>query len=64
MFRIINGVWVRQTPIILLSSKVTRSAPTFGVPGAAGLGCAGQLWLEFDLFGEAPLEDGRDLRPL
>lgn len=26
-------------------------------------GGTGQLWLEVDLLGEAPLDDGRDLRP-
>lgn len=41
-----------------------QSALTFGVPGIAGVGCVVQLWLELDLFGEAPLDDGRDLRPL
>lgn len=37
---------------------------TLGVLEPVGLGCAGQQWLELDLLGEVPLEDGRDLRPL
>lgn len=42
-----------------------RASLTLGVLGKAGLLCwAGQLWLEFDLLGEAARDDGRDLRPL
>lgn len=37
---------------------------TLGVLVAAGFVGTGQLWLEVDLLGEAPLDDGRDLRPL
>ncbi len=37
---------------------------TLSVLEPGGLGCAGQQWLELDLLGEVPLDDGRDLRPL
>lgn len=37
---------------------------TLGVPVTAGADGMAQLWLEQDLLGDAPLDDGRDLRPL
>ena len=41
-----------------------QSTLTLGVLVCGGLGCAVQLWLEFDRLGDAALDDGRDLRPL
>lgn len=39
-------------------------ALTLGVLVTAGIDGMAQLWLEVDLLGDAPLDDGRDLRPL
>lgn len=36
---------------------------TFAVVTSAGFAGTGQLWLEVDLLGDAPLDDGRDRRP-
>lgn len=36
---------------------------TFTVVPGAGFGGTAQLWLEVDLLGDAPLDDGRDRRP-
>lgn len=36
---------------------------TFTVATATGFEGTGQLWLEVDLLGDAPLDDGRDRRP-
>lgn len=36
---------------------------TFTAAAVAGCEGTGQLWLDVDLLGDAPLDDGRDRRP-
>ncbi len=59
-----DSVSDKNTENLHILYTLINNIHTLSVLEPGGLGCAGQQWLELDLLGEVPLEDGRDLRPL
>ncbi len=59
-----DSVSDKNTENLHISVHPNQQYPYLECVGAGWVGCAGQQWLELDLLGEVPLEDGRDLRPL